>query len=1011
MVVDGVNQPKAIDACLDELLAARNEAGALEALRRLFVGEMDFQHQSATLPLEDDGLPQSATLLASRDGVYIVAVRLPAHGRVLVRSIRAALAQVERRLNGDALLAAGSDDGSEWQLVYPSTSGDREILRRITLHRNQPHRTVAEQLAGVYDEAAKSDLRNALERAYDVEAVTKRFFTEYRGIFEAAMSRIEGLPKGDERRLFCQTLFNRLMFIYFLQRKGWLQFEGQTDYLHALWKARERSENFYESRLKPLFFTALNNERTGNWDRYRATVEQLIGKVPFLNGGLFTETPLDRRAGVQVPDGAIEPILNDLFRRFNFTIAESTPYDVQVAVDPEMLGSVFEELVTGRHETGSYYTPRPIVSFMCREALKGYLSAKVPDLDVAAVERYVEEHDISGIDRDQAGRILDALEGIAVVDPACGSGAYLLGMMQELLDLQVSLFNPGLLTSPKSVYDMKLRIIERNVYGVDIDRFAVNIAMLRLWLSLIVEYEGSGDPPPLPNLDFKIACGDSLTGPDPRQAIGDMFRARAHDLAIELSGLKAEYMKAVGPNKDDLRGQIETAMRELSERTAHSDVPAEAVDWRVVFAEVFERGGFDVVVANPPYVRQELIRDQKPRLKRVYGSLYSGTADLYVYFYYRALQLLGSGGMLVFISSNKWFRAAYGAKLRDLLATGAAVRSITDFGDLPVFEAATAYPMIFIAQRAGSPRAARYTQVPSLQPPYPDVHALAREYGFDLPPEAIDGAGWRLTRQETIDRLDRMRVGTIPLGEYVGGQIYYGVKTGFNKAFVIDGATRDALIAADPASAEIIKPFIVGRDIRRWRVEHRDRWLIVTRIGTDMCRYPAVFDHLERWQPELERRWDKGEHWWELRACAYYDAFDVPKIVFPDIAKEARFALDRSGVYSTNTTYVLPSEDPFLLGLLNSQPVADFFMGLGALIRGGYLRFCDQYVEQIPIPTAAPADRAAIEQLVARCLDARGDGPLIAEWEAEIDARVARLYGLHGQSEAAVTGTVGRARP
>jgi SAM-dependent methyltransferase len=200
-----------------------------------------------------------------------------------------------------------------------------------------------------------------------------------------------------------------------------------------------------------------------------------------------------------------------------------------------MLGKVFEELVTGRHETGSYYTPRPIVSFMCREALKGYLKTRVSGLSDDAVARYVDQHDVSAITREAAVRILDALETITIVDPACGSGAYLLGMMQELLELENLLYNPSLIARAEDTYKSKLRIIEKNVYGVDIDQFAVNTAMLRLWLSLIVDYEGEGDPLPLPNLDFKISCGDSLVGPNPQEIISDMFRAKCNEMAGELA--------------------------------------------------------------------------------------------------------------------------------------------------------------------------------------------------------------------------------------------------------------------------------------------------------------------------------------------------------------------------------------------------------------------------------------------------------------------------------------------
>jgi type I restriction-modification system DNA methylase subunit len=202
-----------------------------------------------------------------------------------------------------------------------------------------------------------------------------------------------------------------------------------------------------------------------------------------------------------------------------FTVTESTPLDVEVAVDPEMLGRIFEELVTGRHESGSYYTPKPIVSFMCREALKGYLETNAAGESKEAIERFVEKHEPD--DLRNAESVLDALRRVKVCDPACGSGAYLLGMLHELLDLRAALFQSRRLDS-LSVYQRKLEIIQTNVYGVDIDPFAVNIARLRLWLSLAVDFEGA-KPEPLPNLDYKVEAGDSLLGPNPSGGLRDGF--------------------------------------------------------------------------------------------------------------------------------------------------------------------------------------------------------------------------------------------------------------------------------------------------------------------------------------------------------------------------------------------------------------------------------------------------------------------------------------------------------
>jgi len=503
--------------------------GAIErGLRDLFVERLDFERESGAVALNEQGLPGSAFRIAGQQGVHVLMLQLTDEHQVAAAKVRAALRAIRGQLGGDVLLAVTDGQRSQWHFVYPGEQGGRETLRRMVLHRGQPHRTVAEQLAGLY-RGAPTDLRAALEQAYNVEAVTKNFFRTYKAIFDRVMDLMQsGLPDDAERKPFCQMLFNRLMFLYFLQRKGWMTFGGSEQYFEALWAdARRKNDgNFYDTRLRPLFFVALSHARSTNDTRAIAILQRKIGKVPFLNGGLFEEGELDRRPGVTVPDEAIRLILQELFAKFNFTIAESTPYDVQVAVDPEMLGKVFEELVTGRHDTGAYYTPRPIVAFMCREALKGYLTAAVPQLTAEQASSFVDEYRVNDLTIPLAEGILAALKVVTTVDTACGSGAYLLGMMQELLELQRLLYNSALIQDAAELYDLKLQIIERNLYGVDKDETAVGIAMLRLWLSLVIDYNGPGDPPPLPNLTFKILQGDSLLAPEPTSdLLPNMFRA------------------------------------------------------------------------------------------------------------------------------------------------------------------------------------------------------------------------------------------------------------------------------------------------------------------------------------------------------------------------------------------------------------------------------------------------------------------------------------------------------
>lgn len=866
-------------------------------------------------------------------------------------------------------------------------------------------------------------------QAWDVAAVTRNFYETYERIFKSVEEQVEGPRTKEERRMFTQRLFNRLLFIQFLEKKGWLMFQGRNDYLPALFEqSLKKKENFYHDRLYWVFFDGLGRPGDIRSTRSDSELENIRGNVPYLNGGLFEMEEGDERGAVEIPNEAFDGILNDLFARYNFTITESAPDDVDVAVDPEMLGKVFEELVTGRHETGSYYTPRPIVAFMCREALKGYLGGKLAspggESGEDQVSQLVDHHDAGGITVQEARRLLRRLEEIRVVDPACGSGAYLLGMLHELFTITRLLDTRADQYSARDDYARKLQIIQKNLYGVDIDPFAINIARLRLWLSLVVEYEGA-EPEPLPNLDFKVEVGDSLIGPQFEDATQVDTR---RDLIDQFVRAKGAYLQEHDHDrKHELRLEIDL-LRDRIRQWTHVGQPVRGFDWQVEFAEVFAggRGGFDVVLANPPYIRQEAIlqqfgREYKDRfLKEAFPKLWSGTADIYVYFYVRAVELLREQGCLVFISSNKWFRADYGKKLRQHIAAHCRIQHITDFGDLPVFESATAYPMIFSAQKLRSPNQQPvFTQAKSLEAPYPDVRLVVAQAGSRLPADAIQGEKWTLTDAETIAMLRRMEADSVPLRKYVDGKIYRGVLTGFNKAFVIDGKTRAELIAEDERSAEIIKPLAVGKDICRWHIRNRDRWLIFVRHGTNIGRYPAIRSYLADFRGDLEPRppgWDERKQgkwpgrkagsyeWFEIQdSVAYHAAFEKPKIVYQEIATFQSFALAPGGLYLNNKVFLLPGQDLYLLGILNSSPSWQYLAGRCSLLQGGAYAMQTPYVSRTPVPVAAPTDCAPIEELVQKCLDAKGQD--CEEWEREIDERVAHLYGVSlKQMEGALEG-------
>ena len=659
-------------------------------IRGLFVEVLDFNTAAGQVSLAgatgNVHLPDSAERVAEMDGFHVLFVHLPASNtdRVRKAEVDAAAKLLADQLSDDLLLVFTNPSATQLHIILPGFVGVRPTVRRMVVDRDLAQRTAIQQVSNIYwNYQACGSIRTALDQAFDVEPVTREFFGEYKRIFEAVEASVSGFQDTDEgpeeRRFFVQTLFNRLMFVYFLQRKGWLGFQDNKDYLNTLWQdygSLEGDSNFYSSRLTLLFFAGLNNPQSLNLMRDNPVMYRAISNVPFLNGGLFEQNDLDKHKGISVPDGAVEQVLKGLFDRFNFTVMESTPFDIEVAVDPEMLGKVFEELVTGRHDSGAYYTPRPVVSFMCREALKGYLEGQETGLDPEAIAKFVDAQGTEGLQVAHARRIADALAQVTVVDPACGSGAYLLGMMQELIELQSALYNAGV--DSKSLYDLKLEIIQRNLYGVDIDDFAVNIAMLRMWLSLAIDYEGE-KPEPLPNLDFKILCGDSLLGPDPSAGVevqGTLGQDK--EQFQRLGQLKADYMRASpGPGKELLKRQIEelnTGIRQALGVSAISGV----VDWRVDFGEVFAaEGGFDIAIANPPYVRfQKISRDYKDELKPTYGTATTGQSDLYCYFYVRALQMLADGGTHVFVCSNSWLDVGYGSKLQEYLLNNAHIHAI-----------------------------------------------------------------------------------------------------------------------------------------------------------------------------------------------------------------------------------------------------------------------------------------------------------------------------------------------
>jgi len=1025
------------------------------------------------------------------------------------------------RLHPYALFVFANRDLTLWDFVnvkYSAEDGARRArLRRIHVGPAERLHTAAQRMALLAIPAPDTsalELQSLHDRAFDVEEVTKQFYRDYVQVFSQLCDDIARRNPRRKAETEAQVLLDRLLFLYFIQKKGWL--DDQRDYLHRYFQAHYRVDpdgtDFYSDFLFPLF-VALSNE---------GVAFPSLGDVPFLNGGLFevdASAPLadqlivGNRVFCQVFDGLLE--------RYNFTVREDTPLDVEVAIDPEMLGQIFENLVLGlergqktaedrRKATGSYYTPRVIVHFMCRQALKEYLAAE-SSLDPARIEALMgvgpaeqltpeEVAELRDTIAEPEARLLRALvAGARVLDPAVGSGAFLVGMLYQMVALtkllDVRLRGQKRVQRRNYDYDLKRGFIERNLYGVDVQPEAVRICELRLWLSLMVDYERrAGEPvPTLPNLSYRIRVGDSLIErffgePVQLDQLADEAMARQLidriqtekrgyfkepdlwekqrrelrilgllcQLAAKLVGAKRgavlTRMSAEVPGLFDVFGEGLLTKRQLKAKQEAEaelarydemmeqvkavyervqamqagELPAGTRDvdalrtqlglsflWRLDFAEVFaDKGGFDVVIANPPYIRQERFSEQKPLLRAAFPDVYHGVADLYVYFYRQGLALARPRGVLTFISSNKFFRAGYGKPLRTYLRDKTWLKTVIDFGDLPIFEATT-YPCVLVAsnRRPGDGEAtAQALNVRSMATLERLAGAVQRE-GWPQPQRSLRRDGWALERPEVLALLEKLRLSGTPLGECVGGKFYRGIVTGLNKAFVIDQATRDQLIAEDPRSAEIIKPWLQGRDIKRWQVNWPKLYLLYVGWDCKIRRYPTVLAHLKQSKKALAKRpevRDRRFPWYALSryASQYYLEFDRPKIVWPNLCIEPRFALDLDRRYVSAPANILPIalDNLFLVGILNSSVTSWFMKRIAAERAGGFLEYKPIYVTQIPIPDTIPPQRAAIEALVRELLDAEGQGPQVAEWERELNALVYGLYGLTEEEISVVEG-------
>lgn len=626
----------------------------------------------------------------------------------------------------------------------------------------------------------------------------------------------------------------------------------------------------------------------------------------------------------------------------------------------------------------------------------------------------------------------------------------------------------------EALFHEKQSLIEGCLFGVDINPNSVKICRLRLWIELLKNayYVRPGELETLPNIDINIKRGNSLVSrftldedlrpllrrarwniQDYRIAVASYHAARdktsKHELLAQIDRIKGEFRTHIHSNdpaikrlsklkgqknllenraeigdlfekldEKDIVGDIEKLETQISRLEAeiedirNSAIYRDAFEWRFEFPEVLDEEGdfrgFDAVLGNPPYIRQEELTPLKPYLKERYAT-FAGTADLLVYFIERSYQLLQPGGHFSFIISNKFMRAGFGKALREWLRQRRLLELI-DFGDLPVFEEATTYPCILSWQKAEPTETFLAANVPELR--IEDFQAYLPGIRFAVRQDSLRPEGWTLANSATQQLLEKLRRQGIPLGEYVQGKIYYGIKTGLNEAFVIDAATRERLIAEDPRSAEVIKPFLAGRDVKRYQVPVANKYLILFPKGWTISRtgtvaedkgfaylsetYPALAAHLLPYAEAARKRHDQGDYWWELRACDYYGEFEKPKIIYAEIATQGQFAFDIDNAIVDTTVYILSNANKALLGLLNSKLFTFMFSSISSQIRGGFYRWKRSYMETLPIPGLDNDLGFQIASLSEKILETRSSNihADTTTLEAEIDLLIYALYGL-----------------
>ena len=738
----------------------------------------------------------------------------------------------------------------------------------------------------------------------------------------------------------------------------------------------------------------------------------------------------------------------DILKRYNFTVEENTPYDQEVSLDPELLGKVFENLLasynpetktTARKQTGSFYTPREIVQYMVDESIIAHLNKTVgKDLEPEYRKLVSYTDESLNLTKQQKESIISALYDCKVLDPACGSGAFPMGILQQMVhilseldpsnemweelildkaiqesddkDIQLTeeekeekrrdierSFNESL-NYPD--YARKLYLIENCIYGVDIQPIAIQISKLRFFISLVVDQKANNNPVenfgirPLPNLEAKFVAANSLIG---LKKNNSLFVTNIIDIEEKLQKANHKIFSAkTYKTKRKYRELLKTLRHEMVEKLADINVISndqieQLASWDMFdqnsFASFFDpewmfgvSTGFDIVIGNPPYIQLQLNGGELGKMYEECGfQSFTSTGDIYCLFYERGHQLLKTNGHLCYITSNKWMRAAYGEKLRTFLACKTNPLLLIDFAGVKVFESATVDTNILLFEKAKN---AHHTICAATNKQNRDslknLSVFVQQQGS--PCDFSGGDSWViLSPIEQSIKKKIEAVGT-PLKDW-DINIYRGVLTGYNDAFIITTLKRDEILSnclseeERRKTEELIRPILRGRDIKRYGYNWADLWLINTHNGVKgriprirIEDYPAIKAHLDHYWDKIKDRADQGDTPYNLRNCAYLEEFMRPKIIYREIGFEMDACIAPANWFVNNKLYLITGDNiEYLLAFLNSKVFNKIVLASANLTGGKGVDF----MEKVKVPREQSLMEAVVNTNDERQIDAQ----------------------------------------